>query len=586
VELRRRRIRVRPTDAPAAVVLADQPGPQAVAGVEVTWSEPRPGELAWSVTNPGAEDIALDAVALVWDAGAPGPEPRMFSQGYQSWSPTRTLRLGIDEDPSRDPRPLALVRAAFHADPGVCAPGELRSEQVTVLALADREPHLVGFLGGATHAGTIRARIAGDTVEVSAEAWLGGAVLRAGASRALHSVIVVSGEEPSRLLEHWATRVGANESARTAAPYLVGWCSWYHYFHDVTAHDIESNLTLADAWPFDVFQLDDGYQRTIGDWLHPNEKFPGGVAAVADSIVASGRTAGIWLAPFLVAPDAQITTESPEWLARAPAGDGFAIGMYHDVWGGVMWEFDVTDAAVIDHLECTARSLVEIGYRYLKLDFTFSAAMPGRFRDPTRTPAERVRAGYEAIRRGAGDDVFILGCGAPVGALVGVVDGMRIGADVAPWWSAPADAEEQQPAYELTTPATQHAFVNTCNRSFMHRKLWLNDPDCVMLRASDTRLSVPAAETWARTVGCSGGLALVSDDLALLGPDARALLDEVVAVGRAADAAAATGPSPPRSVGLLDPAGPLGLEGPMGAIRVDFASGEETVASRAIRSHH
>jgi hypothetical protein len=164
--------------------------------------------------------------------------------------------------------------------------------------------------------------------------------------------------------------------------------------------------------------------------------------------------------------------------------------------------------------------------------------MPGRFRDPTRTPAERVRAGYEAIRRGAGDDVFILGCGAPVGALVGVLDGMRIGADVAPWWSAPADAEEQQPAYELTTPATQHAFVNTCNRSFMHRNLWMNDPDCVMLRTSDTRLSAPAAAAWARTVGCSGGLALVSDDLALLGAEAHALLDEIVATGRAADAAA------------------------------------------------
>ena len=186
-----------------------------------------------------------------------------------------------------------------------------------------------------------------------------------------------------------------------------------------------------------MFQLDDGYQRTIGDWLHTNDKFPRGVESVADAIGASGRTAGIWLAPFLAAPDATITTEHPEWLARAPEGDGFAIGMYHDVWGGLMWELDVTDAAVIDHLERTARTLVEMGYRYLKLDFTFSAAMPGRFRDPTRTPAERVRAGYEAIRRGAGDDVFILGCGAPVGALVGVVDGMRIGADVAPWWSAP-----------------------------------------------------------------------------------------------------------------------------------------------------
>ena len=127
--------------------------------------------------------------------------------------------------------------------------------------------------------------------------------------------------------------------------------------------------------------------------------------------------------------------------------------------------------------------------------------------------------------------------------------------------------------------------MNTCNRSFMHRNLWLNDPDCVMLRTSDTRLSAPAAAAWARTVGCSGGLALVSDDLALLGAEAHALLDEVVATGRAADEAASRS-ALPRSVGLLDPDGPVGLEGPLGTIRVDFASGEETAASRAIRSRH
>ena len=45
---------------------------------------------------------------------------------------------------------------------------------------------------------------------------------------------------------------------------------------------------------------------------------------------------------------------------------------------------------------------------------------------------------------------------------------------------------------------------------------------------------------WALAVGVSGGMALVSDDLALLGADARRLLDEVVALGREADA----GPHP------------------------------------------
>jgi alpha-galactosidase len=139
---------------------------------------------------------------------------------------------------------------------------------------------------------------------------------------------------------------------------------------------------------------------------------------------------------------------------------------------------------------------------------------------------------------------------------------MRIGADVAPWWDAPAGRGEMLPGYEAATPSTHNAFVNTCSRSFMHRQLWANDPDCVMLRTVDTQLTRAEAEAWARTVGHSGGLVLVSDDLGRLGPQARLLLDDVVAHGRAADAAARTG-RPARADGLLDPDGPRGLPGPL-----------------------
>jgi alpha-galactosidase len=106
----------------------------------------------------------------------------------------------------------------------------------------------------------------------------------------------------------------------------------------------------------------------------------------------------------------------------------------------------------------------------------------------------------------------------------------------------------------------------------MHRRLWSNDPDCIMLRTDDTHLDAAAARAWAETVACSGGLVLASDDLTRLGREARALLEEVVDRGRAADAASLDG-DPPRCVGLLDPAGPGGLEGPAGRTQVDLASG-------------
>ena len=42
-----------------------------------------------------------------------------------------------------------------------------------------------------------------------------------------------------------------------------------------------------------------------------------------------------------------------------------------------------------------------------------------------------------------------------------------------------------------------------------------------MLRTSETQMSAEAVHTWAHAVAVSGGMALVSDDLGLLGDDAR-----------------------------------------------------------------
>jgi hypothetical protein len=77
-------------------------------------------------------------------------------------------RLGVDVDPSTWAPVPALVRETHHADPAVAAEGELRSELVTVVA-TDRIGDtllLVGFLAGADHDGTIRARLDGATSPV------------------------------------------------------------------------------------------------------------------------------------------------------------------------------------------------------------------------------------------------------------------------------------------------------------------------------------------------------------------------------------------------------------------------------------
>ena len=251
-------------------------------------------------------------------------------------------------------------------------------------------------------------------------------------------VLAVGEHDPSPLLERWAAALGEAGSARTTAPYQVGWCSWYHYFHAVTEADLRANLARAADWPFDVFQLDDGYQSAIGDWLTTNDEFPtpldGLASAIAAEGCAPGHLAGAVRRRARVAARARATPTGSPSTSRSGTP---LVGMVNDAWGGAVHTLDTTNPEVLDHLESVARDLVDAGFPYLKLDFTYAPSIHGGYADPTRTPAQRVRAGFDAIRRGAGPDTFLLGCGAPLGASVGVVDGMRIGADVAPWWHAP-----------------------------------------------------------------------------------------------------------------------------------------------------
>ncbi|HVM53938.1 MAG TPA: glycoside hydrolase family 36 protein [Acidimicrobiales bacterium] len=484
-----------------------------------------PTGWTWSVTAEVTGPV--DRVSFTWDAGPAGRDPRMFRHGYQSWSPVDVAHLGRDVDPSSAPAP-SLVRGMHHADPEpVSDAHELRSELVTVVH-GDGPPVCLGFLGGTDHDGTFRVRVREGRIEVDVEAYLGGAVLRAGETRQLHGV----GRFDS--LEDWAAAIGSAMAARVAAPYQVGWCSWYHWFHDISEDALRAQLALAADWPFDVFQLDDGYQAAIGDWLTTNDKFPTAVDGIAAAIAAEGRTPGIWIAPFLAAPGSRLATDHPDWLARHPATGDPLRGMVNAGWGGTVWTLDTTRPEVLAHLEDVARSLVDAGFPYLKLDFTYAPSLPGTYADPGRTPAQRVRAGMEAIRRGAGDGTFLLGCGLPIAQGIGVVDGMRIGPDVAPFWDPPTQVWEGS-LYAGVAPATANALRNTEARQFMHRRLWLNDPDCVMLRTTETQLTPEQVERWAMAVGRSGGMALVSDDLALLDGGSRALLDRVLATGRAAD---------------------------------------------------
>jgi alpha-galactosidase len=170
------------------------------------------------------------------------------------------------------------------------------------------------------------------------------------------------------------------------------------------------------------------------------------------------------------------------------------------------------------------RALIAAGYGFFKIDFIYAAAMAGVRRDASLTRAQAFRRAVAVVREEIGD-AFLLGCGAPLLPCVGLVDAMRIGPDVTPAWGSETLRRVLRDKNSLSAV---NAIRNTIGRAFMHRRLWANDPDCLMVRRNRNRLTEDETRTLASVIAASGGMVLLSDDLAALDRDRLALVRRVV----------------------------------------------------------
>jgi hypothetical protein len=313
-----------------------------------------------------------------------------------------------------------------------------------------------------------------------------------------------------------ASAVDRERFAELAAP--AGWCSRYELGGDVTEADVLANLEFCvahfDRRFFRVIQLDDGYQRAAGDW-EMNAKFPHGHRWVTDRIHAQGLLAGLWTAPFAVAERSGLPGAHPAWLLKGGGGpDGGPLVVdTRDDWGGRVYALDGAHPEVQAWLYTLARRVVrDWGYDYLKID-SLHWATAGAAHYGGLTHAEAYRRGLAAIRDGLGTEVFLLGSGAPLQHAAGLVNGMRIGADVDASWGG------------IQGPARAAAL-----RSFYHRAVWLNDPDCLVVRSP---LALDEARVWASVVAASGGTNLLSDNLPKLPAERVALLHKTLPVATA-----------------------------------------------------
>ena len=321
------------------------------------------------------------------------------------------------------------------------------------------------------------------------------------------------------LLEAYADAVAALNSCIPTGDLPIGWCSWSCYYGDVNEERIrraaDMQVKYAREGRPNLIQIDDGWQRSgsfCGEWVTDEEKFPEGMAATSAYVRERGMTFGLWLAPLLL-DDQSEYYESLKHLAMPEITHG---EHYHP--------FNLGHPEYLEHLRKTFRRMVdEFGARYFKLDFLAAAVRffngQGRFvRFPDGYCIEVQRRALEVIRETVGDEIFLLSCGAQTLIGAGIFNGARMSCDII--WG-------KNKSFPTYWQIMQNCLHTVGWRYFYHRKVYINDPDGLVLRDWDRgdgfNCTWSEAQLWTVAIAMSGGSVLSNDELERLSEPRRAL---------------------------------------------------------------
>jgi hypothetical protein len=253
----------------------------------------------------------------------------------------------------------------------------------------------------------------------------------------------------------------------------------------------------------------------MGDWLEVKPQFPRGMKPLLDDIRSAGFIPGLWIAPFMIGNRSRLYRDHPDWVLKDRQNGKPLTHMrfYSEFrWHKRSEEYYILDATHSEAFEYL-RNVFRIwrhewGCEYFKTDFMHFGSEYGPDRavwhTPGKTRIEIWRAVAEMIREEIGDALW-LGCGCPLWASVGLVDGVRIGRDVGVTWSGDYSA--------------QSLLRDQACRNFANHILWQSDPDCVLLRERFHNLSDEEIKSLGIYAGMTGGIMMTSDHLGELSPD-------------------------------------------------------------------
>jgi alpha-galactosidase len=268
------------------------------------------------------------------------------------------------------------------------------------------------------------------------------------------------------------------------------------------------------------FQIDDGWQTAVGDWLTVKPAFPHGMRHISLKIKEKGLQPGLWLAPFVVSAKSELMRRHPEWLLKDAKGKPIKVG-WNPMWYGWYYALDFYQDGVREYLSGVFHTVLDKwGFDLLKLDFLFAVALappPGKTRGGVMWEA------MEFLRRLMGNK-RMLACGVPLGAAFGLADYCRIGGDVHLSWRHPMLSFLRH----RERVDTLSALRSTLGRWQLNGRAFQNDPDVFILRNENQHLNPAQQETLLLINVLLGSLLFTSDDFGKYSAEQKAELEEAL----------------------------------------------------------
>ncbi len=301
-------------------------------------------------------------------------------------------------------------------------------------------------------------------------------------------------KSPHEMLEAYAVKLGSwlgivdcDWPRDRAVPH--GWNSWGNptktdpkdekghnavvYVHDITEKRVLDNFDLAykklARYGLEYFQIDDGHQPAVGDWVADPDKFPNGLKPVFDMIHARGIKTGMWIRPFELATGSELYKQHPEWALQYE--DSFPMKSKSTL------PLDLSRSDVRQWLHDTFTMIARYyGVEWVKTDFTYNAIGAKGHQNPDMTSIEAFQDGFKEIRDALGPAIFLVGIGGPCMLHYGLVNAERLTLDMNAAWGKDG----------LLIPAEQGIKPNArviSRRYYLHNRVWFTHACAMQFRA-------------------------------------------------------------------------------------------------------